>query len=193
MSKRTGQKKRAPRARTARASGPVFFEHPLSAIPREQALSGLAELGRTSQTQLATGLQEVVNILRSIEPLQTIATLAACGLTASVKSSGEMSPLYKDPRFGQAHVELAQAIALSLAIEGQPVRPPRPTEIQRLFDVLPDIGSAFGLQRLGRAQEDLSSEEKSVALLQQRLRMHTQSVRNWGFFDRVLRIVTALH
>ncbi len=41
--------------------------------------------------------------------------------------------------------------------------------------------------------EECSDEQKGVFLVQEMLRSHTQFVRNWGFFDRVIALLNVLY
>jgi hypothetical protein len=194
MKKRTRKKKdRLRSAAKGKPQGPFFFKHPLSELPREKLIPALIELGRSSKVRFHDSLERTLTLLQSAEPLQTIASLAVYGLFAGIASDGKRSPIHTDSRFGQAHVELVQALSLRLPQKANQGTPPDPSTIQNLFDVLPELGESFSLQRVRVTEEERSDQQKAITLLQEHLRMYTQSVRNWGYFDRVLRIVNELY
>ena len=191
VSRNRRKKRRAAKSRD-REKGPVYFKHPFSNIPRESLLKGLAEIGNSAQERLKSDLQKIVDLMKSVDALQTVATLAVYGLFAGVTGAGETRRLNKD-RFNQANVEFIQAVSLQLPEQKTRLSPPHPDSIQMLFDTLPELAQAFSLQRLALVNEQAPNERKAVVFLQEFLRGHTQSVRNWGYFRRVVRIVKRLY
>lgn len=177
----------------AAKTGPVFMQHPLSQIPRDIVLKGLVEIGKSHEEKFHILLNKVTDILRSKNPLHIMSTLSMYGLMGGMSSGGKMSPLHKDQQFNQSHVELAQASALQIPIGDLNFTPAVPQTIQELFDVLPDLGQAFALQRLVAIEREKTEEQKAILVLQEHLRLHTQSVRNWGFFKRVVTIARRLY
>ncbi len=170
----------------------VFMKHPLSTLPREAVLKGLVEMGKTHQDEFPRQLEEVETILRSVDPLLTISMLATYGLMGGVDDNGNVSSGYKGEEFNQSHVELAQALCLRVPFAECSREFPRPDTIQQLFDLLPEVGKAFGLMRFVQLQEERSDENKAVMAIQEELRLHTQIVRNWGYLSRVAGIVKRL-
>src|SRR5262249_30845197 len=67
---------------------------------------------------------------------------------------------------------------------------PTPDQVQKLFDELPELSHAFNRRRMTVLREERTQEEKALGLVQEHLRLHTQIVRNWGYFDRVIRITS---
>lgn len=168
------------------------MKHPFSTLPREAVLKGLIEVGKTHQDEFPGRLGAVETILRSVDPLLTISMLATYGLMGSVDDSGHVSSGYKGEEFNQSHVELAQALCLRVPFAECSREFPKPDTIQQLFDLLPEVGKAFGLMRFVQLQEERSDENKAVMLIQEELRLHTQVVRNWGYLSRVAGIAKRL-
>jgi hypothetical protein len=110
-----------------------------------------------------------------------------------MSDDGKHKPLHKDRQFTQAHVELVQALFLTIPASDLVTNPPEASSIQSLFDTLPKLGESFSLQRMVIMEKERSPEQKAITLIQELLRLHTQSVRNWGYFDKVLRIVLDLY
>lgn len=170
----------------------MFMKHPFSNLPHEALLKGLIQVGKTHQDEFPNRFEEVENILRSIDPLLTISMLATYGLMGSVDNNGNVNSGYKGEEFNQSHVELVQALYLQIPLSRCSHEPPRPDTIQKLFDLLPELGNAFGLMRYTQLQKERSDEDKAVLMIQEELRFHTQGVRNWGFLSRVERITKSL-
>lgn len=170
----------------------VFVKHPLSTLPREAVLKGLVEIGKTHKDEFPRRLEEVETILRSVDPLLTISMLATYGLMGGVDDNGNISSGYKGDEFNQSHVELAQALCLRVPFAECSREFPRPDTVQKLFDLLPELGNAFGMMRFVQLQQERSDENKAVMLIQEELRLHTQVVRNWGYLSRVAGITKRL-
>lgn len=179
-------------AQQAKPAGMVFMKHPFSTLPREAVLKGLVEMGKTHQDEFPRQLEEVETILRSVDPLLTISMLATYGLMGGVDDNGNISSGYKGEEFNQSHVELAQALCLRVPFAECSREFPRPDTVQQLFDLLPELGKAFGLMRFVQLQQERSDENKAVMVIQEELRLHTQVVRNWGYLSRVAGILKRL-
>ncbi|MBV7257940.1 hypothetical protein KCG44_14230, partial [Pacificimonas sp. WHA3] len=129
--------------------------------------------------------------LTECDPSSALAIVALYG--------GNISPQNRKLEYGsyltdikQNHIELLQAITLTIPKEkwGQGV--PTPEKIQVIIDSLKELGGIFLASRI--AVSDTSSNEESVlALIQERIRLHTQAVRNWGYFKEVLETLGKLY
>ncbi len=180
--------------RSSKSEGLVFFKNPLSDIPRDQFRSALIEHGAESADKFKTVLADVLAILKSYEPLQLLNMLAMYGLAVGMDDSGQQQKLLADiADIEQSHVELIQALALTVPVSDLNLRPPDPTALQSLFDLLPQLARSFSDQRYSQMSQDRADVEKSILVLQEQLRLHTQYVRNWGYFDKMCRIVTDLY
>lgn len=182
--------RRKRRPRNSEREGPVLFRHPFSTVPRDALLKALSETAATTAVNFPAQLRELVSLIQSVDGLQAIALLAQYGLMGSIAEDGRIRPGYKGEEFNQAHVELTQAIALQTADAAK--LPPTPDQMQKLFDLLPEIGRAYSRRRMIGLKEERTQDEKALGLMQEHLRLHTQTVRNWGYFDRVIRIVRDL-
>jgi len=169
----------------------VMVQHPLSKVPHDALIKGLAEVGHAFKQDFPKLLSEVTEIVNSVDKLHIITALSTYGLFAGASDKGISSIL--DRPFNQAHVELIQALALQAPEEADTHRPPSPEQIQQLFDKLPEVAEAFSLQRLIEVEKERNENEKGLMLLQEHLRQHTQSVRNWGYFHRVIEIIKRLY
>jgi hypothetical protein len=168
-----------------------MVQHPLSNVPHDVLIKGLAEAGHSYKQEFPKLLAEITEIVNSVDKLHIITALSTYGLFAGVSDKG-ISSILKRP-FNQAHVEIVQAIALSAFEDADTRRPPSPEKIQQLFDKLPELADAFSLQRLTEVDKERNPEEEGLLRIQEYLRQHTQSVRNWGYFHRVIEITKNLY
>ncbi len=160
-------------------------DHPkLKAAMHEAALAAVADFPST--------LELLKGQLRRHDPIGIMACFAGYGLIATVgsKDGAKQKPL-KDIQ--QHHAELLQAILLTIAPDQWGGAPVVPGVMQIVFDSLPTLSDAFFLQRMLDAENITDKQELAVLSLQERIRMHTMGVRNWGHFGAVTRISKELY
>lgn len=187
--KRLKKKRPHPYPNSRKDEGPVIMRHPLSEIPPEVLRAHLIQHARDSEITFEKYLREIQEILREVDPLSLIAQLANYGLSVGVSEDGKISTWNRGKGFVQANVELVQALALSIEPEDLGIKLVSPDIVQHCFDNLPKVSEAFAARRMATLEFERSEQQKSVIQLQEHLRVHTQLVRNWGFADKVMRIL----
>ena len=93
----------------------------------------------------------------------------------------------------QHHVELLQALLLTLPIEQWGEEPALPSDIQTVIDTVSELGEAFHYRRLLAVKDERDDQQGLILSLQERMRLHTQLVRNWGYFSGVVTISEELY
>lgn len=93
----------------------------------------------------------------------------------------------------QPHVELLQALILTLPLDQWGRRPAESREIEQLIDDLSALSDAFYHARNTTLTQESTVGERALLLLQERVRGHTQFVRNWGYHGAVLQISRELY
>ncbi|MEL1263422.1 hypothetical protein [Pseudoxanthomonas putridarboris] len=93
----------------------------------------------------------------------------------------------------QHHVEMLQAIALTVSAEEIGALPPTPHVIGEAIDSVRDLAGAFSESRMARMANEMGAEESVQLALQERMRLHTQIVRNWGYSHQVREIASELY
>ncbi|CAN7419652.1 hypothetical protein LJR231_002697 [Phyllobacterium sp. LjRoot231] len=137
-------------------------------------------------------LAKLDTLLRTKSPTQMIAALAYYGLQTGVTESGtELHSLL--PSVAQHHVELLQALALRIPENEWGHNILMPDDTQAVIDTVTQLADAFHQRRFldSRVSDDLT--EKTVKSLSEKLRLHRQLVRNWGYFSNVVRISNELY
>ncbi|PHX47906.1 hypothetical protein AO393_26215 [Pseudomonas syringae pv. syringae] len=166
--------------------------HPFSSMEPEALRAYLVAQGFESQLQLPILLDQVCALLQRCYPMHLLAVIAINGLQTPVSAQGVGSQgLIKGVT--QPQVELLQALILTLPIDRWGIRPAEPSEIQQLIEDLNALTSAFYQERYTTLTKVDTVEERAMLLLQERVRGHTQFVRNWGYHGAVLRITRELY
>lgn len=126
-------------------------------------------------------------------PLQIIAALAMYSLSATVSGDGKVSKSAN--LLEQHHVELLQAIALCINEKEWGIQPINAEIVNWFFENIPHVSNSFLSKRLLKTPElaSLTTEEMVVYSLQERTRLYTQIVRNWGHYADVVDISRRLY
>ena len=95
----------------------------------------------------------------------------------------------------QYHGELLQAVLLTIPSDEWSTKPleSEPDVMQAVFDAVPKLSDTFFHERLLAAQKNTDEQKKAVMSLQSSIQLHTQAVRNWGYFGDVIEIVSELY
>lgn len=144
---------------------------------------------RRHRTREAVSYPELMARLRALlqtyYPPHLIAVLAGWGLRTAVGPQGVGDRAMIEGMF-QHHVEILQAVALSLPGEEWGSEPATPPAIQETIDVTLALPDAFVAMRMIDVEPKPDRTAATVRSLQERLRMHTQMVRNWGSYRSML-------
>lgn len=140
---------------------------------------------------LGAAFAGVQQIFREHQAEGVLATMACYALQRGIDQAG----VVRAPAKGleQHHIELLQAIMLTVPADELGWRPSMPQIIQRIWDELPPLSETFLAQRLLAAEHVEDAQEHTVLSLQERIRLHTQSVRNWGYYGEVVSISEELY
>jgi hypothetical protein len=136
-------------------------------------------------------LATVKDQLQHRDPIGIMACFAGYSLLSGVSKDGSHKSPLKD--IHQHHAELLQAIILTIPPDKWGFAPVVPGVMQIVFDSLPKLSDSFFLQRTLDAENISDEQELEVRSLQERIRLHTQAVRNWGHFGAVIQISKDLY
>lgn len=150
------------------------------------------EKARRQEADFPVLVERMQALFRSVYPPHVIAVVAGWGLRTAV-SETRMSTRTMIPGIDQHHVEMLQAIALTLSWDDWGDAPADPADIQAAVDTIRELTEAFHGRRYLAFAALTDSAETAVAALQDRLRTNTQMVRNWGYYREVLRISRDLY
>jgi hypothetical protein len=168
------------------------IKSPFADVPQEVVNKLLIETGQRYEKEFEESLKRLVEKIRSVDVLHLISVLAAYGLSVGMTESGKTSQK-SNSTIRQSHVELVQALALSLPVTEHSSKPATPQEVQEIWDLLLTFDTAFNLKRLAQIQNATTEQQKAILGLQEDLRLHTHMVRNWGYFRHVISITKRLY
>lgn len=170
----------------------TLLRHPFDGVPSEELREFFHKKGQRSAEEFPSLLTAIDDRLGRWFPPFFIASIAGYGLLVGVGSEGVASEGFGQ-KIQQHHVEMLQALALRRPAESWGDEPPDPQTVQEMIDDLIGLAEAFHSRRLIAVAEERSEQERIVLGLQERLRSHTQIVRNWGYFSAVVRISIELY
>jgi hypothetical protein len=191
MPRKDRRRRKAVKPATER---PVKIEMASFGVPPEQhaafkaaalaaAIEGVAEFPKM--------LERFGKLFRDRDPMGMIASLAMYSLSGFVTDRGEIKRSSRN--IEQHHVELLQAIMMMIPENEWGKRPPSADVMQVVHDEIPKLANTFLFQRM-LSDDDHSDETTQVlASLQIGIRLHTQAVRNWGYYTHMIRITKELH
>ena len=154
--------------------------------------ASMLDAAQASVAAFPENLAAVKAVLRATAPEDVLATVAAYGLQESLGDGGQRKKMLPD--IHQHDYELLQALALTLPVEDWGTGVLTPDAVQAICDGMPKLSQAFHMRRIleaDRANED--DDAATVRSLQERMRMHTHGVRNWGYYKEVVQVCRELY
>jgi hypothetical protein len=168
------------------------LNNPFSGLSQEVIDERLVEAGRSHEIEFKESLEKLVEKINSVDVLHLLSILAFYGLSVGMSETGKTSK-NKNPTIRQSHVELVQALALRSSVSEQSSQSVPPHQVQEIWDLLISFDTAFNLKRLVQIKNAKTEQKKAVLQVQEWLRLHTNIVRNWGYFTRVISISKRLY
>jgi hypothetical protein len=172
--------------------GPVVVRHPFSGADPDALREALAKIGEQKAVDFPRLLGTLIDLIKRKYPPHALATLSSYGLHAGVSDQGVEKKSLSSGLL-QFHIELFHALVLTVPDSQWGYEPFDPQEIQVVIDTVKELGDAFHQRRLAVMREDRDDQERTVVTLQEMLRMHTQIVRNWGYYSDVANISGELY
>ena len=150
------------------------------------------EIAEQHAAQFHEFFEAVKAIYRKAYPLHIVSVVAQYGLVGYVSANGvsERSP---SNQIDQHHCELLFAITQMTDRSEWGNEPANPQVVQEAMDAIVALASAFQSLRFAQLDDSLREGEKAAIMLQENLRLHTQIVRNWGYFSQVVEMSRELY
>ncbi len=169
-----------------------LIAHPLSIADQEVIKEGLIA-SATAQIEAFPNLQEtLLELFRRVFPIHLIAIVGQYGLFSPVSSEG-ISDRTLMAGIQQHHVELLQAFSLTLDDGEWGSLPAKPQDVEIVIETVKALADAFHARRFLEAQQVEEKNERYQLLLREKMRLHTQMIRNWGHFGQVVDITRRLY
>ncbi len=158
---------------------------------QKQFREEITKVARVKLKEFPVLVEQFLDLFRSIYPAQILACLSSYALRQYAGSNG-VEPRSSLNEFGQHHLEFLQALLLTLPDFEWGQQSITPEIVQKMFDLVPELSIVALSESIVSTPENLDKDELAIRGLQQRLKFHTQGVRNWGYFDDVVRLSNEL-
>jgi hypothetical protein len=149
--------------------------------------------GKQRAAAFPEAVAKVDALLREVYPLQLLAVVSNYGLQGFITEKGIHKPKVSKREFSQHHVELFQALALRIPEGEWGGSILTSANFEPAVEALIDAAEAFGQQRYLLLENADTPAKQMLLQMQERLRLHTQVVRNWGSFQQVVGISKRLY
>jgi hypothetical protein len=173
----------------------VYFRHvnnPLSHLSQEQRLELVTTLAANGKEKTSELFQYFSEAFRKYDPLLMISIASSYALTVPIGKNGVASKEPTGP-LNQSHIEMLQSIILRIPEDERGIDVVTPPIAQEIQEKLAELMDAFNFSRMNSANLYLDKAEYAVAGIQELIRSHTQTVRNWGFYSQVVSISKELY
>jgi hypothetical protein len=186
------QRKKRGKPRRKSEQGFTLFRHPLSTMDPAAVKTELLKVADRKTEEFPLLIEAILQIFRDKYPPHIMAVMAGYGLQAGVSDAG-VSGKRLISKLEQHHLELLQSLLLTLPFDEWGDLPAAPSDIQKTIDTIVDLADAFHSRRFKAIEGTSDLQARTVLTLQERLRLHTQMIRNWGYFAEVVQISSELY
>jgi hypothetical protein len=151
----------------------------------------LLTAARAAVDDFPNALEAVKDSLRCASPPQVLAAFASYSMQGSLTDNGDVKKALPDIQ--QFHGELFHALLLAIPFEEWGDQPVTPDILEAVFANVPKLSDVFFMQSILESKALLDDEGLAIQSLQQRIRMHSHAVRNWGYYDQVIKLCRELY
>jgi hypothetical protein len=155
-------------------------------VPPEVMRQAVAARSRDAEADFPKQVAALEGQLAEAHPPTLVGIIASYGLQATVGQGQVKAMAAFGPAFNQHHVEIYQALMLRKTEAEWGAGTPVPDDTTKASQALIAASDAFMHKRFPQ-DANLSDEELLLRSVQEKLRINTQAVRNWGHFSQVLR------
>lgn len=163
----------------------------MSGEDHEKFKKGMHDRANDALQQFPNVTGCLTKIFTETDPPQLLACFASYSFRRYVGSDGlEPHTTFMDVQ--QFHGEFLQALLLTIPADDWGQFPVTPKAVQKVFDAIPKVSEMILAEGIASTPDNLGVEELIIRGLQQRVKFHTSGVRNWGYFQDVVKITRDL-
>ncbi|QSB45699.1 hypothetical protein IDJ81_06230 [Tsuneonella flava] len=148
---------------------------------QEAVREAILKSARTDAHRFPDLVEELQGILRIKSPEAILASFGFYATRATMNDRGETKSFNEGME--QHHIELLQGFVLQLPIEEWGCEPPSGHDVQSVFELIPKLADIHTKRRLLERADQPDGPTRALIELQEKIRTHTQAVRNWGYFE----------
>jgi hypothetical protein len=179
--------KKSAQSRRASAEGrPYFVRNPLGAIDPQVMRKALSDCAVEQVAEFPKLVEQVRSLFKTASPLSILANTSVYGLQRPIREDGSSPIRASDEDTQQHHIELLQAIALTIPFGEWGREAAHPQQVQDSFDLAKALGNSFYQRRYAQIDQTIEPVEGRLQSIQERLRLNRQMVRNWGYYNTVI-------
>ena len=190
--RRKPKRKRKTTKRNPKEEGFQIFRYSPSRVDRDVSTAATLAAADQCETKFRELVDSLIGHFCDRNPPQIIAIVAAYGLQRPVTNKG-VSEQALVGVIQQYHVEILQALALTLSENEWGRRPVTPDIVQAIIDEVVELADAYRIMRQSALKNESDKQQQAVLALRDRLRTHTQIIRNWGYRTAMVEDSTELY
>lgn len=172
----------------------VFLtKHPLSEIPHGEVKEALINAGKEAQEKFMGFEERVESLISRFDPFLILSVVSTFVLFSTLDNDGNPSGSINSMGLQQAHVELLQALILRLEFNPMNFETLLPQNTQDIFELLKELEETFTLSRFSQLETAEGDTDLGYLEFTERLRLHTQYVRNWGHYKEVVELLREIY
>jgi hypothetical protein len=164
------------------------FDNPLSGLSDEERRTLLQKAGEEAERSFSTSVDTLNSYILKHDPVQLLATVT---FYTQFQGVGPKTDFTKSSHFPQALAETLQSLCLRHRAEQFGTAPVLHPDWGRVLNELTNCSKDFARKRY-QALAKAEAHEKHLLLAIESARMHTQMMRNWGYPQHMVAIVTEL-
>jgi len=164
-----------------------LLENPFAGIPKEKRKEFVETMQKESVVTFEDSLNELKNLLKKYNPLLILSFLSNYNLTAFTDDK-EIKSLGEEYKINQAEIEICQSLILQINPKELKFEIPLGDTYDKVQGLLSKLTLSNHYQQMTPDIIDMTDEKASIRLIQEYVKLHTQTVRNWGNFEQVKNI-----
>ena len=168
------------------------LENNLTDLSQEDRKRLITETGERARAEFPKNLAQLQSLLKKYDPLVLMSIIARDAVIVPVGAEG-ITHTEPTGQISRQQAELLQALISATPGDDSHSLHPFANTIQEICDLLESATSHFPFSRFDAAQLSQTKEEQSIRAIMEKLRLHTQAVRNWGFYSQQVRIIRELY
>jgi hypothetical protein len=122
------------------------------------------------------------SLIAQVNPLHLLSLLAMYGLTSVVTERDEVLKPEESKTVQQCHIELLQALFLSMPIEQIGKKWATRQQVQAIWDLVMEVSHLFASQRYRQANTAKTQEERAIIMFQETIGVQKGSRRITSIF-----------
>lgn len=163
------------------------LKNPFADIPKEKRKEFVQTMQKESIVTFSNSLNELKELLKKYNPLLVLSFLSNYNLTAFTNDK-KIESLDEEHRINQAEIEICQSLILQINPKELKFEIPLGDTYDEIQGLLNKLTLSNHYQQMTPDIIDMKDEKASIRLIQEYVKLHTQTVRNWGNFEQVKNI-----